>query len=593
MVWVVGVEVPEEVASPRLRQTPDVVLEQDSVRAGRWRLKQPLGPVQLSAARKDGVPAILTDIPANSFRTFKVVGAHGNRGRAVRRCTTGYFLVVVPESWQWNEALSGPPVSAAEPVLPGGFRAHHVQSPLEAGCVPAFTTADGTCVRIPCAEQHFDLTGSRVQDACENRGPLFVREPPQLVGYASGAGDIPVATIVIGEEGDAEGSRRWRASGEHFEDLRPAIASRRAGWFFVRVYDSEDELIESLDFRFLAGLAAIEVEAGSVVPGTDGHCATQISFLHGPDCSVQNGCAQRFSIEPLPGGSRVTISPSPRADKTQWVIGPVGGPHVEVTTLVERIWWKYAKDPQHLDEAPWVDRPVDLSREDFKATSNSEITLGMPRAGWAKEVRIGFDASRIRPVHLAASQRECLIYLRELGESRDIEHAAAPSLKVWLSPADRPDEWLEAVIGLLLQEPDTSAGGPKFVRSLSQMEIGGLMRLLSRMRKITRPPARSLICDLRKGYYRQAIRQRNFAPVRERFLREGLCLLALVLEQPETFRSKIDLRQRWVRRARAAAIHFPVEMASIRSRHQRLLEEQVRGAHRGGRVIWKRATAES
>src|SRR5262249_20832459 len=163
----------------------------------------------------------------------KLIGVHGTRGRAVRQGSVGRFLVVVPESWRWNEELSGPPASRAEHVSSGACRAHHVALPLEAGRTLAFTTQEGDRVRIACARQPFDLEGARVDDVCEDAGPLFAGEPPQLEWSSGTTPEDSIARVVVGEEGFTEGKRRWRAHGERFEDLRPAIASRRAGWFFV------------------------------------------------------------------------------------------------------------------------------------------------------------------------------------------------------------------------------------------------------------------------------------------------------------------------------------------------------------------------
>ncbi len=451
--WTIGVEVPDGLQLPTLqvRQAADIALEEEGgSRGGRWRLKNPLGSVKFAAADLDQESAVPLEVPAAQYRIFRIVGAHGDRGRAVRQGTTGHFLVVVPQSWQWNEELSGAPSSGApEFVSPGTARAHHVELPLEAGRTLAFTTPEGDCVRVPCARQRFELVGPRVDDASEEVGPLFVGEPPRL--QCSGGFDESAtpATVVVGEEGPADGWRRWRVYGKQFDDLRPAITEQGTGWFFARLYDSNDELIESLDFRFVANLEAIKVQATSPTPGPYGHSAARIHFRHGRESSVRCCSAHPLASESVHDGSIAIVPPDAQFDATRWRIGPVGGRAVDVTILVERVWWARARGDTARDQQPWTDHALELCREDFDPTSSTAIVLKLPRAGWAAEVRIGFEAARSRLIHLSASEQECVIPLRELGEFREIEERSAECLKTWLTRTGHEGESLEAVVGRL------------------------------------------------------------------------------------------------------------------------------------------------
>jgi hypothetical protein len=452
MCWVVGVEVPEELRDPSVQvwQPPNVALEEEGSRDRRWRLKQPLESVLIAPEPHEG-RAIPAEILAAQYRIFKVVGIHGTHGRAVRQGSAGRFLVIVPESWRWNEDLSGPASAAADSVFPGTCQAHHVELPLAAGRVLAFNTPEGDCVRIPCAGHRVELVGVRINDASEQAGPLFVREPPQLQW---GAGipipeDAAISTVVVGEEGATVGRRRWRVHSDRFEALLPAIANRRVGWFFVRLYDSSDELIESLDFRFVADLEAIEVEGASAIPGPEGHLPALIHVRHQKQCFVRGQAADSPTVESLPHGCRMVVPPDTRYDETRWLVGPIDGSHVEMAILIERVWWAHLRDGAERNELQWTDRPLKLSRDDFKATSGALLALRLPRAGWANEVRIGFESTRSRSIHISASERECLIPLCELEGSREVAERAAASLRVWISPARRAGQRLESEVGLL------------------------------------------------------------------------------------------------------------------------------------------------
>ncbi len=522
MSWVVGVEVPEDfqLRSPQVRQPPDVVLEEEGSRGRCWRLKQPLDSVFVAPA-PDETRAMPPEILAAPYRIFKLIGAHGTRGRAVRQGSVGRFLVVVPESWRWNEELSGAPADTAEHVSSGACRAHHVELPLEAGRTLVFNTWDGDRVRIPCAGQRFDLEGARVDDAREDVGPLFAGDPPQLRWSSGAASETAIARVVAGEEGFTEGKRRWRAHGERFEDLRPAIARRRAGWFFVRLYDSGDELVESLDFRFVAGLEAIEVEAASAVPGPEGHPPALIHVRHQQQCSVRSQAIDSPTVRSLPRGCHMVVPADPRHDETRWLVGPIDGPHVEVTVLVERVWWAHVREGAETSESQWNDRPLSLSRDDFKATSVAAITLRLPRPGWA----------------------------------------------------------VEGVVGLLLAEVSPPLEAEGFLRSLGQLKPSSLMSVLTRVRPPCCVPLRRIIRDLRMESY-ERIPKHKRGTTCEPFVKEGLCVLALALERLEVLKTPgMILPERWARRARKAQVHFPGAMSAVRSRY-RDIEEEFATEHR-------------
>lgn len=568
MTYVVGVEVPEEVQLPLLsvRQPPDVDLEEEDSRSGLWRLKQPLESVEFLATEPDEICAV--EIPSARYRIFKMVGTYDTRGRAVRQGSAGQFLIVVPESWRWNEELSGPATTTPEYVYPETCRAHHVELPLEPGRALAFNSPEGTCVRIPCGGQHFEFVGERIDDASADAGPLFAREPPQLRWTAGIAEATTIAAVVLGEEGIVEGRRGWRARADRFEDLRPAIAARRSGWFFVRLYDGHSELIESLDFRFVADLAAIEVEAGRPVPGVEGHSAARIRFRHGRGCSVRNSSPNPVITELVPDGSSAIVPADNESDETSWLVG-TGTEQVRVKIRVDRVWWALEGVETGASQLLWTDRPLKLSREDFKATSVVAIRIRLPRPRWAEELRIGFQGSRSRSVHLGASERECVIQLRDLGEARDLEEQAAARLSIWVVPHGRTAERLEGVVGVL-PEVGVSLQDDGFLRSLRQLKPRLLMAVLTRVRTACNVPLRHMIRELRsESYERIPKRQRGAAC--ESFVKEGLCLLALAIEQLEVQKMRrMTLPERWLRRARAAQVHFPGVMSAVRSRRREI-----------------------
>ena len=92
-----------------------------------------------------------------------------------------------------------------------------------------------------------------------------------------------VGTVVIGEEGSGRG--RWRTSFSpapegRERDLPAEVAPRKDGWYFLRFYDVNDELIDSLDFRLVHALTGIKVMQPSPLPPEGKHELAHVEFRH-------------------------------------------------------------------------------------------------------------------------------------------------------------------------------------------------------------------------------------------------------------------------------------------------------------------------
>jgi hypothetical protein len=290
-----------------------------------------------------------------------------------------------------------------------------------------------------------------------------------------------------------------------------------------------------------------------------------------------------LGIEPAPDGTVAIVSPDPQLDETRWMIAPVHGRPVEVTVLIERVWWARTSEDTP-DERAWTDQPLELSRDDFKATSSTAIVLRLPRAGWAEEVRRGFEVARSRSIHLSAAAQECVIPLRELRESREIEEKGAACLKAWLTRAGRRGDNLEVVVGLLPDEIIASSEDAGFLRSLDKMQARSVMAVLARVGHACRGPLRRIVHDLQMDRYNRIPKhQRGSAD--ETFVRDGLCVLALAVEQLEASGLwRVKVPEGWLRRARAARAHFPEAMSAVRSRHRKLEQEFATKHGFGGRT---------
>ncbi|GFP27670.1 hypothetical protein HKBW3S43_00320 [Candidatus Hakubella thermalkaliphila] len=451
--WILAVEVPEDLlANSGLAVLQNASpLTQDGFSEGCWCLSQACGQVVVHW-NEDEVPRE-TRIPLGeeNYLLFKLSGQNQNQGRRVKSPSSGSYLVMVPDDWERDDALSGPPPVAPQSVSLTGYQAHFYILEKGGDGKIAFLTPEGESVVIESKASRFELVGVRLNDASEDMGPLFGEGPPQIRALDDQAWK-DVGTIIVGEEGS--GKRKWRTQFSPVPDgmeqgLPSEVLARKGGWYFVRFYDTNDDLVESLDFRFLCALREIRILQPSPLPSEDGHKPVCAEFLHEPGCAVEpaDGLACSVQIECEDDKTILTIPPDPVCDETRWLVGPEGGPHVEVTILVERLWWAVGEE----DNAPseWEDQLLTLPCDEFVATSKKALWLRLPRRRWADEVLVGFEKSKASSYAIKVTERTIALPLRNFSDSQEVEDRMQKHpFKVWIKRDDKLIEGVSAVIPL-------------------------------------------------------------------------------------------------------------------------------------------------
>ncbi len=255
--WIPAVEVPEELfESPNLAVLQNGLppLTQDESREGCWHLKEAYGQVVVQWKEDEVAREIKIALGEESYLLFKLSGQDQNQGRRVKSPSSGSYLVMVPDNWESDDTLSGRPPAKPESVLLIGYQAHFFELEKDGDGKIAFRTPTGKSFVIESKAPQFELVGTRLNEASGDRGPLFGERSPQIRALDDQTWK-DVGTIVVGEEGSGKG--RWRKPfspipGGTQQDLPSEVAARKGGWYFLRFYDTNDDLIESLDFRFMS-----------------------------------------------------------------------------------------------------------------------------------------------------------------------------------------------------------------------------------------------------------------------------------------------------------------------------------------------------
>jgi len=451
--WIPAVEIPEELLeNSGLAVLQDgLPLTQEESKETCWRLERVFGEVVVQWNESEDVQETRAALGQDDYLLFKLSGQNQNQGRRVKSPSFGSYLVMVPDNWQRDDTLSGPPLVTPESVFLIGYQAHFFELEKDGNGKIAFRIPTGKSFVIESKAPQFELVGNRLNDASEDKRPLFGKTPPRIRALDE-QGWKNVGTIVVGEEG--MGKERWRT---HFtpnldgqeQDLPSDVADRKVGWYFLRFYDTNDDLIESLDYRFICALKEIKIPQPPPFPSGGGHGSVCVEFLHEPGCAVQPADDHtNIQVERQDKKTILTIPPDPTCDEACWLVGSEGGLQVEVTILVERLWWAVGED----DNTPskWEDQPLTLQRDNFAATSKKALWLRLPRRRWADKVLVGFEQSKADPYDVKVTEKTVAIPLHEFDSKQEVgDSTQEHPFKVWIKRDGRSMEGVVAVIPAL------------------------------------------------------------------------------------------------------------------------------------------------
>jgi len=454
--WVPAVEVPEDLPGNfgLVVLQNALPLTQDESREDCWRLEQACGQVVVRWSEDEVARETQIPLGEEDYLLFKLSGLKQNQGRRVKSTSSGSYLVMVPNNWVRDDVSSGPPPAAPEPVSLARYKAHFFDLEKDGDGEIAFRTPGNKPFVIKSKASRLELVGSRLNDASQDMGPLFGTGPPKIRALDDEVWK-DIGAIVVGEEGSGIG-RRWRTQftpvSEGMEQNLPSeVAGRKGGWYFLRFYDTNDDLVESLDFRFICVLKEIRILPATPLPSEHGHGPACVEFLHEPGCAVEpaDSFLCSIQIERRDDKTILTISPDPACDETCWLVGPEDGPQVEVAILVERLWWAVGEE----DKAPskWEDQLLALSRDDFAATSKKALWLKFPRLRWVDRVLVGFEKPKARHYSVKVTEKTIAIPLRDFGDAQEVgDHTQEHPFKVWIGGDDAASE---GVIGVIPASP--------------------------------------------------------------------------------------------------------------------------------------------
>ena len=327
--------------------------------------------VSYMGGEQNDVPLFEEDEPI----VFKFGKNWTGTGRRTFGFPKGHILVITPNTWR---RTGNAPVEH-DLCADSNFYAHYFYR--DQGNNTKAKDIDGFEEHSMIATYSIELEGQTVFD-CSGDGDLFVGGIPVLK---------PSKDVLWARVGQEE-ENGW--IGESFKPSeRPLseIINGREGRFFLRAYDFQMKLIDSICFRYFHGLKEILVDNELYtqdtirLPSPEGYLSTEIKFLN-PEGKI-------ITPTDIPEAARVTnsgvIEVPPQSVSDQVVCTLKDSPgKIDVVVDIPRIWWRIESSSVESEE--WHDKPLGMTKQEFKKYADMGAILCI-LSRRHESLKIGFD----------------------------------------------------------------------------------------------------------------------------------------------------------------------------------------------------------
>ncbi|NQT21629.1 MAG: hypothetical protein HQ592_18130, partial [Planctomycetes bacterium] len=436
--WQLGIEVPEEIldcGDPVIDQN-GVPLRTSETWENRWLLGVPSSEVVVRWQENEEQRETIVDLGDDGCLVFRLSGR--NVGRRVRTVSSGSYLVVAPEGWKAIHAYLGTPMLEPESVSASGYLAHFFDlSEVREEKIAFLKPGEHREHVVESSASRVELRGNEIDDGHASMGPLFGGEPPEVL--PDDANGAEVKTIVVGEEGPGRGKwRKWfTPESGGVISLKDHMLERGSGWYFIRFYDENDRLLDSLDFRLSVALRCVRRESVSLLPASEGHSPLTVELCHTSGCRIRpaNASARKAHVKPGNEATFIGLPSCPGDDETLWEIVDEHGSHVEIAISAERIWWALGTEESEPEE--WADRTLKVGRNSLRATSDAALWLRLPQTGRVEHIAVGFESTEPRDFTPRGNERTVRMPLRNFSDSSELHRCGDHRLQLHISKAGR------------------------------------------------------------------------------------------------------------------------------------------------------------
>lgn len=304
---------------------------------------------------------------------FKLKKDWAGEGRKIARVTSGHFIVIAPTTWERSGHAPVEPDNCADP----DFRSHYFYRDAAESDQHAEGFLEWSDSLIATG---LELTGHHIYDNSDD-GDLLVGNAPNLKLSPS------AEWARVGEEAQHGWGQNFLVNQQSLSE----VLDGKEGRFFLRVYDSDVRMLDSVAFRYLHNLDQILVNGAryeattALVPSSAGYSPAEVLFVGTDGSTLDPVLSSQAPQYKAPSGA-IVVPPHPDADHLSCNLGS----NAQVTIVLDlpRLWWRLEDD--HHGPGAWHDTPILMTRQEFQqyANANGELSLLSRRID---SVRTGFD----------------------------------------------------------------------------------------------------------------------------------------------------------------------------------------------------------
>ena len=305
---------------------------------------------------------------------FKLRKDWSGEGRKIARITNGFFIVIAPDRWKRTGHVPVEPHDCVDLE----FRAHYFHRDTSASDdgVGGFQEWNGSLVATG-----IELGGRHICDDSDDEG-LFVGDAPTLE---------PSPEIQWARVGEETGNG-WGQNFRPHEQPLPDVLAGREGRFFLRVYNAEVRMLDSMTFRYMRDLRQIQVDGNEyaqdtmLAPTPRGYLATKVCFIGANGFTLFPELPPR-ALQYITSSGAIEVPPRPDADRISCRIAS-DNCTINIVLDLPRIWWRLEDGGS--DPGAWRDTQLVMTRQEFKKRAYADDTLSL-LSRRQTSVRAGFD----------------------------------------------------------------------------------------------------------------------------------------------------------------------------------------------------------
>ena len=320
------------------------------------------------------------------YLIFKL--SDGNSGRRVKNISSGQYLVAVPEEWEIKDkCLDSVIVTKVTNFRIDNYKALIIEISKSSGQIE-FTTENGS-VTLPTSLSQFKLIGEEINSIAD-KSPLFA-SPPELCSIKSDDSWKDVSWINLVEEGKIDGNR-WhkevpKSLMNSIVPLKDILSEFYGGWFSARLYNRNNDLIESLTFRYLTGLKSIDIQPYSIFPSENNN-PIRIEIRHKDNIQCNVNASANVKSEANYNGTIVSLPVDFQEESVPLELSTNNSKTINVKIPIELIWW--AEGNKSSKPAEWNKETISLDRNDFNHLEN-RFLIRLPWKGWKGSISMRLD----------------------------------------------------------------------------------------------------------------------------------------------------------------------------------------------------------